>query len=86
MRLLIISLLCWTSVTTNAQQTGIKFEKADWASLLDEAQSSGELIFVDAYTTWCGPCIMMSRDVFTDQSVGRFYNANFIILILWPFP
>lgn len=78
MRLLIISLLCWTSVTTNAQQTGIKFEKADWASLLDEAQSSGELIFVDAYTTWCGPCIMMSRDVFTDQSVGRFYNANFI--------
>lgn len=76
--LLIVSLWCWASIITNAQQTGIKFEKADWASLLDEAQSSGELIFVDAYTTWCGPCIMMSRDVFTDQSVGRFYNAHFI--------
>lgn len=76
--LLILSLLCWTSITISAQQTGIKFEKADWASLLDEAQSSGELIFVDAYTTWCGPCIMMSRDVFTDQSVGRFYNTHFI--------
>lgn len=76
--LLIVSLWCWASIITNAQQTGIKFEKADWASLLDEAQSSGELIFVDAYTTWCGPCIMMSRDIFTDQSVGRFYNGHFI--------
>lgn len=76
--LLIIYFLSWVGTTIEAQQTGIKFEKANWETLLDKAQSSGELIFIDAYTTWCGPCIMMSRDVFTDQSVGRFYNQHFI--------
>lgn len=76
--LLILCLLSWVGTAINAQQTGIKFEKSNWETLLDEAESSGELIFVDAYTTWCGPCIMMSRDVFTDESVGRFYNQHFI--------
>jgi thiol-disulfide isomerase/thioredoxin len=39
-------------------------------------------VFVDAYTTWCGPCKWMSKNVFTDASVGEFYNKNFINLKL----
>jgi thiol-disulfide isomerase/thioredoxin len=36
------------------------------------------VIFVDCYTTWCGPCKIMARDVFPDKEVGDFYNQHFI--------
>ena len=43
-----------------------------------KAKQEGKLIFIDAYTTWCGPCKYLSKNIFTQQSVGEFYNKNFI--------
>ena len=57
---------------------GIQFEHESWSATLAKAKSAGKIIFVDAYTVWCGPCKAMARDVFTDASVGSFYNANFL--------
>jgi len=57
---------------------GIEFSKGDWNSILAKAKKENKIVFVDAYTTWCGPCKMMSRDVFPESSVGEFYNANFV--------
>jgi thioredoxin-related protein len=58
---------------------GIKFEhEVKWASLLEKAKTENKLIFMDAFTTWCGPCKMMGRNVFPDAEVGSFYNTNFI--------
>lgn len=57
---------------------GIEFFHGTWEEALEMAQSQDKLIFVDAYTTWCGPCKKMSRNVFTQASVGDFYNKNFI--------
>ncbi|MCB0587249.1 MAG: thioredoxin family protein [Phaeodactylibacter sp.] len=59
-------------------QDGIEFEKGNWKDILAAAEAEDKIIFMDAYTTWCGPCKMMSRDVFTEASVGEFYNENFI--------
>jgi len=36
------------------------------------------MLFVDVYATWCGPCKMMDRDVYTDPAVADYMNANFI--------
>ena len=33
---------------------------------------------MDAYTTWCGPCKRMARDVFSNAEVGKFFNKHFI--------
>jgi thiol-disulfide isomerase/thioredoxin len=33
---------------------------------------------MDAYTTWCGPCKMMDKMVFTNDTVADYFNANFI--------
>ncbi len=57
---------------------GILFKKDDWSSVLAQAKAEDKLIFVDAYTTWCGPCKKMDRDVFAQMEVGSFYNAMFI--------
>ena len=45
-----------------------------------EALKSGKLIFIDAYTDWCGPCKRMAATSFKDAAVGDLYNANFINL------
>ncbi len=57
---------------------GIAFDHDSWQNLLAKAKKDNKIIFVDAYTTWCGPCKMMSKSVFTDSAVGAFYNKNFI--------
>lgn len=62
----------------HAQQQGISFFKGTWQEALEQAAQERRLIFVDAYTTWCGPCKKMSKEVFPVNKVGQFYNQHFI--------
>lgn len=43
-----------------------------------KAKAENKLIFLDAFTTWCGPCKMMARTVFTQQQVGDAMNPKFV--------
>lgn len=44
------------------------------------AKKENKLIFLDAYTDNCQPCMMMEKNVFTQDKVADFYNSNFINL------
>ena len=58
---------------------GIEFmHDPTWEELVAKAKEEKKVIFIDAYTVWCGPCKRMSKNVFTDQEIGDFYNKNFI--------
>lgn len=35
-------------------------------------------IFLDAYTSWCGPCKVMAEQVFTLAKAGVFFNSRFV--------
>ena len=59
---------------------GIKFEDITFNEALKKAKEQGKLIFMDCYTTWCGPCKMMSNQVFKQKQVGDFFNQNFVNL------
>lgn len=59
-------------------QTGIVFFEGSWSEALSTAREQRKLIFVDAYTTWCGPCKMMNRNTFPAENVGSLFNQNFI--------
>ena len=75
--IIITTIICISlSSTTFAQ--GIKFEEGTWALVKEKAKKENKLIFVDAFATWCGPCKWMAANVFTNDTVGKFYNANFI--------
>jgi thioredoxin-related protein len=34
-------------------------------------------IFIDVYTTWCGPCKMMDKFTFSDPEVAKILNTQF---------
>lgn len=78
-RIILITLILGAfSQNAIAQEAGMEFFHGTWQEVLDQSKKERKLIFVDAYTTWCGPCKMMSRNTFTDAEVGRVYNKNFV--------
>jgi len=60
------------------ESPGIKFTEANWAAILKKAKAEKKLIFLDAYASWCGPCKMLQKNVFTQQQVGDYFNKRFI--------
>jgi thioredoxin-related protein len=66
-------------VTLTAHAQGINFERdLSWTEVQAKAKASGKAIFVDCYTTWCGPCKQMDKDVFPKKETGDFFNRHFI--------
>lgn len=59
-------------------QSGIQFTESSFAELLKLAKKEKKNIFFDAYASWCGPCKLLKKDVFTQTQVGDFFNKNFI--------
>jgi thioredoxin-related protein len=75
--ILIFSLFLIVHISV-AQDSGIQFSEGNWETMLKKASEEKKIIFVDAYTTWCGPCKKMAKDVFTKPDVGAYYNDQFI--------
>ncbi len=57
---------------------GITFEKGSWKEAVAKANAERKIIYLDVYTSWCGPCKRMAKNYFPDEEVGVAYNKNFI--------
>lgn len=73
----ILSLLIVVTESGSFAQ-GVQFIYDKWSNILERATQENKIIFVDAYTNWCGPCKLMDRNVFSTRKVGDFFNATFI--------
>lgn len=71
-------LLCISPLARAEDPVGIRFFTGTWQGLLAEAKKQNKPIFVDVYTTWCGPCKLMAKEAFPDKAVGELFNANFV--------
>lgn len=60
------------------QAQGIKFEEGDWASVRAKAQKANRLVYVDVYTTWCGPCKILAKQIFPQKEAGDKFNSLFV--------
>lgn len=69
------------ALVANAQQ--ISFVKnCSWEDLKARAQKEDKPIFVDVYTSWCGPCKKMAATVFKDPKVVEYMDKHYISIQL----
>jgi thioredoxin-related protein len=63
-----------------AQSTkGIRWATGlSWGQVRQKARQENKYIFIDCYTTWCGPCKTMDNSVYINDTVGNFFNEHFI--------
>ena len=58
---------------------GVNFEhELTWKEVLAKAKAENKYIFMDCFTTWCGPCKYMSANIFPQAEVGSFFNKSFV--------
>ena len=69
-----------SSVKKDPEIPGIKFFQGSLKEAKAKAKKENKLIFIDCYTTWCGPCKSMAKKTFVNKEVGEYYNKNFICL------
>lgn len=70
------------SLTDNEDISGIEFHSGTWKEALEKAEKEGKPIFLDISASWCGPCKMLKINTFSDAEVGKYYNENFINVLI----
>ncbi len=79
MKKFILSFLVAAPVFLFAQDKGIQFVHGmSWEQVKAKAKAENKYIFMDCFTTWCGPCKYMSANIFPQEKVGDVINKNFI--------
>ncbi len=62
-----------------SQEEGMHFAQGmSWQQILAKAKKENKYIFVDCYTTWCGPCKFMAKNIFPLKETGDAVNPHYI--------
>ena len=76
---LCLALIAAMVMGVEAQNRSITFEQTqEWKKIVKKAKKEKKLIFIDCYTSWCGPCKMLASRVFTQDAVADYFNAIFV--------
>lgn len=74
MKKLLLLIIIASTTVVSAQK------KINWMTM-DEAlaaqKEEPKKIFMDVYTTWCGPCKLLDRNTFNNKKVIQFINENY---------
>ena len=70
-----------TEPETQPEQ-GIMFFAGTLQEGLEKAKAENKLLFVDCYTTWCGPCKFMKINTFTNANLGDYMKDNYVSLAI----
>ena len=63
-------------------EQGINFYQGTIQDAFEKAKSENKLVFVDCYTTWCGPCKMLKQYTFKDVILGDYMKENYVSLAI----
>jgi hypothetical protein len=65
-----------------ASDQGISFFKGSLQEGLEKAKFEHKLLFVDCFTTWCGPCKILKKYTFRDAILGDYMKDNYVSLAI----
>lgn len=71
-----------TAASVPAEAQGINFRSLTFDEALAAAVKEGRPIFLDCYTTWCGPCKVMAETVFTLPRAGDYFNPRYVCMTM----
>lgn len=67
------------AIPSFAEEGGVSFvEGKTFAEILQQAKQENKLVFMDCYTSWCGPCKMMANKVFPKKEMGDYFNPRYV--------
>lgn len=72
-KILIVFALVFVTIASQAQE--IKWVTFDEAIILQK--KNPKPIFMDVFTTWCGPCKMLDKNTFQTKEVSEYINTNY---------
>ncbi|UCG50776.1 MAG: tetratricopeptide repeat protein [Candidatus Latescibacterota bacterium] len=52
----------------------VKWAEVPYGEIIKQAQTKDQHVFVDFYTTWCGPCKKLEKVTYKDEKVIAFLN------------
>lgn len=77
-KVLFILFLC-PFLSIAQEKAGVHFEDGlDWPAVFAKAKTENKYIFVDCYTSWCGPCKLMKNQVFPQAECGDYFNDKYV--------
>ena len=76
MKKFVLFFFCMFSVVRLFAQTN--FQELNLTKALEKAKGEEKMVFVDCYTSWCGPCKVMATNILPIKEVGDFLNERFV--------
>lgn len=77
-RIITVALSLMACITMMAQGMVFEPEGTTLEKAAVKAKAENKMIFLDCFTTWCGPCKMMANTVFPQEKVGAAMNPKFV--------
>ena len=64
-----------TEISVSAQ---VDFRDLTLPEAFEVAEEEEKMVFVDCYTSWCGPCKYMADKIFVQEKMGEYLNERFV--------
>ena len=71
----VLALVFWLAVPAKA---GEEFQYRNFNEALKLAEAENKLVMVFFWAEWCGYCIQIRREVFTDPRIHEVFNRDFL--------
>lgn len=59
-------------------QNGTVFDEISFDQAIEKSIKENKYVFIDCYTSWCGPCKNMSKNIFPQKKAGSYFNPKFV--------
>lgn len=79
-----IVVLLFCAPLSAQESEGVRFVEKPFKDVLAQAKAENKMVFIDCYTSWCGPCKMMAAKEFPKKVMGIILMLSlFLLNLIW---